>query len=103
MFDIQRVYDFLAQGRWTRHTSQQGQISLGGYPYYIGTAYRHQMVQVTFDPNEMQFVVRILDRTEIKRLNPKGLSVRDITGIDPERYMLPSGQYVLPLPAFAVL
>jgi transposase InsO family protein len=103
LFDIQRVYDFLAQGRWTRQTSQQGQISLGGYPYYIGTAYRHQMVQVIFDPNETQFVVWTLDRTEIKRLDPKGLSVRDITGIDPERYMLPSGQYVLPLPAFAVL
>ena len=45
------------------------------------------MVQVTLD--EIQFVVWTLDRIEIKRLDPKGLSVRDITGIDPERYMFP--------------
>jgi len=102
LFDIRQVYDFLTQARWTRQTSQQGQISLGGDPYYVGTAYRHQMVQVTFDSNEIQFVVQTLDKTEIKRLNPKKLSTRDITGIDPERYILPSGQHVLPLPAFAV-
>lgn len=36
MLDMQRVYDYLAQERWFRRTSSQGQFSLGTHRYGVG-------------------------------------------------------------------
>jgi hypothetical protein len=50
MLDMQRVYDYLAQGRWFRQVSSQGQFSLGAQRYGIGPDFADQTVEITFDP-----------------------------------------------------
>lgn len=83
LFSLQRVYRYLAQQHWWRHVSQVGQISLGGYQYGLGTDYAHQDVKLIFLPNAIDFVVMNSQGSEIKRLKPKGVTVSELTGLEP--------------------
>ena len=61
MLDMQRVYDHLAQVRWFRRTSSQGQFSLATHRYGVG-----KNPKVYKLPGmETKFVVRIIG-TKIK-------------------------------------
>jgi hypothetical protein len=48
LLEMQRVYDYLAKGRWFRQVSSQGQFSLGARRYGIGSAFADQTVEITF-------------------------------------------------------
>ena len=83
MFSLKRVYKYLADQHWWRRVSRVGQIDLGGYRYGIGRAYAYQDVRITFDEDAAEFVVEDSQQTEIKRLKPKGLTIEEITGLQP--------------------
>ena len=36
LLDMQRVADYLANGRWYRRVSSQGQVAVGGHLYHLG-------------------------------------------------------------------
>jgi putative transposase len=55
-FDARRAYAYLAQTRLVRRTSKNGRVSLYGYGYQVGYAYRKQEVGVGFDPDECAWV-----------------------------------------------
>ena len=49
MLDMQRVYEYLAKGRWFRCTSSPGQFSLGSHRYNVGRDLGDQTLEITFD------------------------------------------------------
>jgi len=83
IFSLERVYGYLASQHWWRRVSKVGQITLGSHRYGIGRAYAGQDVRITFDADAAEFVVEDSQQVEIKRLKPKGLTVEEITGLEP--------------------
>ena len=82
LFSMDRIYEFLADQRWWRKVSAVGQISIDGRRYGVGTAYAIQDVRVAFDSDTIEFVVEDSQGREVKRLEPKGLTVEEITGLE---------------------
>jgi hypothetical protein len=92
---------------WIRTVSDVGQVSLGGQRYGLGIAWAGQTVSIGFDPGQRQFVFTQV-KPETKRgkrhpdlspvrLDAKGLSVQDITGLPVALDDLPVRQLMLPL------
>ena len=80
MLDRQRVYDYLAQGRWFRLTSSQGQFSLGGQRYNAGISLARQTLEITFDPQAAEFKVLLPEGDQTLPLTPLGLTKNDLMG-----------------------
>jgi hypothetical protein len=107
LFNLQRVDDYLASHTWLRTVSEVGQVSLGGQRYGLGIAWAGQTVSIRFAPEQRQLVF-----TQVKpetrrgqcppdlpavRLEAKGLSVQEITGLPAALEDLPVRQLMLPL------
>ncbi len=96
MLDLQRVYDYLAQGHWFRRTTPQGQFSLGCHRYNVGVEFGDQMLEITFDPQTREFVCLTEDGQREVRLAAQGLNKSDLMG---ELYKLATrSPYQLALP-----
>ena len=74
LFDMQRVYRYLAGGKWLRHTSAKGQFHFADRVYSVGVAYRSQYVTLTFDLETRQFVVHAQAGEVIKRFSSDWLT-----------------------------
>jgi hypothetical protein len=72
LLDMQRVHEYLAQGRWFRRSGALGQLSIGNYRYGVGKAFANQTFEVTFDSQTLEWICLSADgRTRI-RLPTKG-------------------------------
>lgn len=49
LLDLQRIYDYLARGRWFRRVSSGGTFSLGGQVYKVTQCLAEQTLEITFD------------------------------------------------------
>lgn len=96
MLDLQRVHHYLAQGRWFRQTSAQGQFSLGAQRYNLGCRFSRQSVQITFDPQTVEFICLLPVGTPLIRLKPLGLTKLDLMGELGPLVSLPVYQLALP-------
>lgn len=56
LLDLQRVWTYLAQGRWFRQSSQACTFCLGGQVYYLGQPWQSVPLEITFDPTEGHLV-----------------------------------------------
>jgi hypothetical protein len=83
LFSMQRVYRYLAEQHWWRRVSKVGQIGIGGHRYGVGITYARQDVKIMFNAHTAEFVVVNSQEEEIRRLEPKGLTVEKITGLHP--------------------
>jgi hypothetical protein len=107
LFDLKRVDDYLATQTWIRKVSARGQVSLGSQRYGLGKAWAGQTVSIRFDPEQRQFVfTHVKPKTKGRkrqpelppaRLDAKGLSVEEITGLLAALEDLPVRQLMLPL------
>jgi hypothetical protein len=96
MLDLQRVYDYLAQGRWFRQVSPQGQFSLGAHRYGIGTDLADQTVEITFDPQTRELIALSQDGEQRMRLPVQGLTTSILIGELGPLIALPAYQLALP-------
>ena len=96
LLDMERVYEYLAQGRWFRLVGDNGWISLGDYRYKVGRSWAKQQVEIIFDRTKRQFVVKAEDGTEVQHLTPKGLTPKELMGEAAPFYTLPTMQLALP-------
>ncbi len=97
MLDMRRVWEYLAQGRWVRRVSSQGQMVLGGQSYYLGPSFAGQQVKVTFDPEKQELVCCPEKGGGPIRLPIRGLTKADLMGeLSPLR-AVPAYQLTLPL------
>jgi hypothetical protein len=107
LLDLKRVDDHLATHTWTRTVSDVGQVSLGSQRYGLGIAWAGQTVSIHFDPAQRQFVfTQVTPKTKRDkrqselppvRLDAKGLSVEELTGLPAALEALPVRQLMLPL------
>jgi hypothetical protein len=96
MLDLQRVCDYLAQGRWFRQVSRQGQFSLGAHRYGIGTDLADQTVEITFDPQTRELIALSQDGERQTRLPVQGLTTSVLIGELGPLIALPAYQLALP-------
>jgi len=96
MLDLQRVYDYLAQGRWFRRTSGQGQFSLGACRYNVGKHLSNQTLEITFDPQTRELICLTEDGKQESRLAVQGLTKEELMGELSPLMTLPAYQLVLP-------
>lgn len=96
MLDLDRVHAYLAQGRWFRQTSSQGQFSLGAQRYNLGIRLARKTVQISFDPASVEFIVPWPDGSALIRLQPLGLTPADLMGELSPFVSLPVYQLALP-------
>lgn len=96
LLDMQRVYTYLAQGRWFRLTSTHGQFSLGGQRYNAGISLARQTLEITFEPQAAEFSVLLPDGTQCLRLTPLGLTKTDLMGELSPFLSVPVYQLALP-------
>jgi hypothetical protein len=87
LFDLQRVYDYLASYTFKRTVNASGQVSLGRHMYSLGKKLvrQHQLktVLARFDPRLKQWVFLTETEAELLRRPLKGLDVSTLTGLDP--------------------
>jgi hypothetical protein len=96
ILDIQRIYDYLARGRWFRCTSSQGQFSLGAHRYNVGKDFADQQLEITFDPQSQELVCCSEDGAEQIRFPIQGLTESNLMGELAPLVTLPIYQLALP-------
>jgi transposase-like protein len=94
--DMQRVYAYLAQGRWFRRTSSPGQFSLGAHRYGVGNNLGDQTLEITFDPQSCELNCLSEDGRQEIRLPARGLTESDLMGELGPLVALPAYQLALP-------
>jgi transposase-like protein len=96
MLDMQRVYNYLAKGRWFRRTSSQGQFSLGSQRYNVGKDLADQTLEITFDSQTLELECLSEDGSQEVRLPIQGLSTTALMGELSPLLVLPAYQLALP-------
>jgi len=96
LLDLDRVYLYLAQGRWFRQVSEQGQFSIGAHRYGIGKDFANQTIEITFDPQTCEFKCLSVDHSRKTRLPALGLTKADLMGELSPLVTLPAYQLALP-------
>lgn len=101
MLDLQRVYNYLAQGRWFRKTTANGQFGLGGHRYNAGRSFANQTLEITFDPASQTFVCVAENAQQNIRIPAQGLTKEDLMGELSTSASYPSYQLALPFSSAA--
>ena len=96
MLDMQRVYDYLAQGRWFRRTNTQGQFSLGTRRYNAGKGLSNQTLEITFDAQTREFKCLSENGCQEICLAAQGLTKANLMGELGPLIALPAYQLALP-------
>lgn len=87
LFDLQRVYDYLATFTFKRKVSASAQVSLGRRMYSLGKKLIRERevesVLARFEPSQKQWVFLTETGEELVRRPPKDLGIRALTDLDP--------------------
>ena len=68
-FEITRIYEHLSNKIWDRRIRSCGGVSFWNHNIYVGKTFAHHPVTVTFDPIELQWLVRLENGTLLKASN----------------------------------
>jgi transposase len=94
--DMQPIYDYLAKGRWFRRTGPVGMFALGAQRYNARTKFARQTLDITLDPQTLEFICLPERTTQTIRLAARGLTKEALMGeLDP---LTTLPVYQLPLP-----
>jgi hypothetical protein len=93
---MERVYAYLAQGRWFRRTTQAGMFCLGDQRYNARTKMACQTLEITSDPQTGELICLPEKSSQTFRLKIQGLTKEALMGeLDP-LLSLPAYQLALP-------
>lgn len=96
LFDLERIYAYLAQGEWFRKASNVGVVTIGDHHYTLGQQWAKHEVQATFDPTDRCLVFVDSDPQQTKRLPIKGISYAELAGDMGRLFQLHPYQLALP-------
>jgi hypothetical protein len=96
MLDLDRVHQYLAQGRWFRQVSSQGQFSLGTHRYGVGKDFANQTLEITFASQTCELSCLFVDGSRRTCLPVRGLTKSDLVGELSPLIALPVYQLALP-------
>lgn len=103
LFDLQRVYDFLATFTFERKVNRNGQVTLKGHQYTVGLAHKDKTIQVRLEAQSQDWLFLEPDghgqAHELSRRALVGIDFQTLTGWEqpPARSSLPPIQLTLPL------
>jgi hypothetical protein len=97
LLDVDRVYAYLAQGRWFRQVRANGSMRIGGYYYALGRRYADRTTEITFDATTASFLCRPEGTDQVLSVPMQGLSKADLMGELAGLVRLPTYQLALPL------
>ncbi len=80
LLDLKRIYAYLERGRWFRRISNNGLFSLGGSVYYLGSSWKHQQIEITFDSASRQFHCFDAAANLLKSLPLQDISIERLMG-----------------------
>jgi transposase InsO family protein len=80
ILDLERIYEYLGQGKWFRQIHNQGNVMLGGNIYYVNYKHAGEAVEISFDPVEKEFVCQPARSETGLRVKPKGLTKAELMG-----------------------
>jgi hypothetical protein len=104
LFDLQRVFDFLASFTFERKVNSNGQVTLKGIHYTVGLSHRGKTIRVRLDPQSQEWLFLEPDaqgqEQELSRRPLVGIDFTSLTGLSaPEPPpVLPPIQLTVPLP-----
>ena len=78
LFDAERVYNYLAQGRWVRRVDKQGDISVYNRHYHVGRGHCRNEIYLHFDAQSRSWVIRDRDGSELIRHEAKDVTPENI-------------------------
>jgi transposase len=78
--DMQRIDDYLQNGRWFRQVSSVGIFSLGGYSYNATTQFAEQTVELTFDGSTRKLICLPEKSTATFQFDIQGLTKPALMG-----------------------
>ena len=93
---MQRVYAYLAQGRWFRRTSSPGQFSLGAHRYSVGKDLSGQTLEITFDSQTRELKCLSEGGSQEVQLAVQGLTTTALMGELSPLIVLQAYQLALP-------
>jgi hypothetical protein len=96
LLDMQRVHDYLAQGRWFRASGSLGQLSMGTYRYGVGRAFANQTFEVTFNAQTLEWICLPADGREKIRIPTRGPTKSALMGELSPLMACPTYQLALP-------
>ena len=97
LLDLERLWPFLAQGRWFRQTGANASFSLAKQRYSVGMPHAHMQLEITFDPLDQHLLCHDPTGALLRRLPIKGLSKATLMGELAPYAALPCFQLHLPL------
>lgn len=103
LFDMQRVYHYLAGFTFERKVNRNGQVTLKGHHYTVGLAYKEKQIRVRLDEQTQEWVFLDLDEQvqdrELSRQPLFGINFTSLTGLEKLVCMtnMPPIQLMLPL------
>jgi transposase len=96
LLDLDRVWAYLAQGRWFRKTSKDYTFSLGGQVYYIGKPWPFTQLEIAFDPADQHLVCHNEAGDLVARCPIKRITLDTLMGAMASCINLPVFQLALP-------
>jgi hypothetical protein len=81
LFCMERVYAYLAQGRWVRRASTHGQFKFADFVWNAGRRFENHSVVITFTADTHEFVVSTPEGEEIKRMPSDWITEAAIRGL----------------------
>lgn len=96
VLNLERVWAYLAQGRWFRRCSSQGQFSLGGQRYNAGKDFARQQLEITFNSQTQELACRTANAEQELFFPIRGLTKADLMGELNPLLTLPEYQLSLP-------
>jgi transposase len=96
LLDMDRVWAYLAQGRWFRQVSRGYTFTLGSHVYYLGKPWSATQIEITFDPDDRHLVCLNDAGDRQARCPIKGLTLDTLMGTMASYINLPTFQLALP-------
>lgn len=97
LLQLERLYRYLASGRWFRRTSSGGHFSIGAQRYPTCWRWHSKTIEITFDAPTLSLVCTLEGGTEAPiRVPVQGLSKAELMGELSEFKRLPDFQLSLP-------
>ncbi len=78
LFDLPRVFDFMASFIFGRKVNRNGQVTLKGHHYTVGLAHKEKTIQVRLDPKTREWLFLERDAQD----QDCELSRRPLVGLD---------------------
>jgi transposase len=104
LFNLQRVYDFLATYTFDRKVNRNGQVTLKGIHYTVGLAHKEKQIKVRLDARTKEWIFLESNpdgsEQELRRQPLLGINLTALTGYESQISPVPLLPIQLTLPLF---